>query len=231
MGQISPWEWLLKGFKIDLEVQLKPKTVKDYCDHVSYFARWAQANNKRDACSITKRDIQEFLQFVACNPAIFVTGNRAKRQNDALTEMMRKAEERFNELPGEEAMVKHTYVVAPRIRWQGMLQNPLCSFWGQELSEVWAGTQIGSPAPGRRRWITMPEEIEVRPEAFAILPEYDEAGTLIAFKVQDPEGDVIRHRATLISRIHNEFPAISVGELNDARISYFDYHATIRLRR
>ena len=30
----------------------------------------------------------------------------------------------------------------PRIRWQGMLENPLCSFWGQELSEVWAGTEI-----------------------------------------------------------------------------------------
>ena len=66
-----------------------------------------------------------------------------KRQNDALTEMMRRAEERFAELPSE--VVRHTYVVAPRIRWQGMLENPLCSFWAQELSEVWAGTEIEEP--------------------------------------------------------------------------------------
>ena len=166
-----------------------------------------------------------------------------KRQNDALTEMMRRADERFCELPSEQDVVKHTYVVAPRIRWQGMLQNPLCSFWEQELSEVWAGTQIGKtrqikyngfmndPSPERRRWITLPEEIEPRPEAFAILPEYDERGVLMAFKVQDPERDVIRQRASLITEIHKQFPAISIDELNDARISYFDYHAIVRLKR
>ena len=80
MVQNASWEWLLRGFKIDLETRLKPRTVKDYCDHVSYFARWAQDNNKRDPRSVTKRDIQEFLHFVASTPAIFVTGNRAKRR-------------------------------------------------------------------------------------------------------------------------------------------------------
>jgi len=80
MVQNASWEWLLQGFKIDLETQVKPKTVKDYCDHVSYFARWVQGNNKSDAGSITKRDIQEFLHFVASTPAIVVTGNGAKRQ-------------------------------------------------------------------------------------------------------------------------------------------------------
>lgn len=79
MVQNDSWEWLLEGFKIDLETQVKPKTAKDYCDHVSYFARWARDNNKGKACSITKRDIQEFLHFVASNPAIFSTGNGAKR--------------------------------------------------------------------------------------------------------------------------------------------------------
>jgi len=80
MVQNASWEWLLQGFKIDLETQLKPKTVKDYCDHVSYFARWVQGNNKSDARSITKRDIQEFLHFVAFTPAIFVASNGAKRR-------------------------------------------------------------------------------------------------------------------------------------------------------
>ena len=80
MVQNDSWEWLLTGFKIDLETQVKPKTAKDYCDHVSYFARWARDNNKGEACSITKRDIQEFLHFVASNPAIFTTGNGTRRQ-------------------------------------------------------------------------------------------------------------------------------------------------------
>lgn len=55
--------------------------------------------------------------------------------------MMEKAEESFAKLPRED-VVRYTYVVVPRIRWQGMLENPLCSFWGEELSEVWAGTEI-----------------------------------------------------------------------------------------
>lgn len=66
----------------------------------------------------------------------------SKRQNDALTQMMYKAEERFAEYTTKEDVVKHTYVVAPRIRWQGMLENGLASFWSQELSEVWAGVDI-----------------------------------------------------------------------------------------
>jgi len=83
MVQNGSWEWLIEGFKIDLETQVKPKTAKDYCDHVSYLARWAQDtqdNSKKDLRSINKRDIQEFLHFVASTPAIFVTGNGAKRQ-------------------------------------------------------------------------------------------------------------------------------------------------------
>jgi hypothetical protein len=58
MVQHVSWEWLLEGFKIDLETQLKPRTLKDYCDHVSYFAQWAQDNSKSDPHSITKRNMQ-----------------------------------------------------------------------------------------------------------------------------------------------------------------------------
>ena len=79
MVQNDSWEWLLTGFKIDLETQVKPKTVKDYCDHVSYFAGWAGYNDKGTPNSITKRDIQEFLHHIASTPAIFTTGNGAKR--------------------------------------------------------------------------------------------------------------------------------------------------------
>lgn len=65
----------------------------------------------------------------------------SKGKGDALQQMMEKAEERFAELPSEDVF-KNTYVIAPRIRWQGMLENSLCSFWSDEVSEVWAGTEI-----------------------------------------------------------------------------------------
>ena len=70
----------------------------------------------------------------------------SKSKGDILGKMMERAEESFVKLP-EANVVKHTYVVAPRIRWQGLLQNPLCSFWGEDLSEVWAGTQILTEQP------------------------------------------------------------------------------------
>jgi len=69
-----------------------------------------------------------------------------KRQNDALTQMMLKAEERFSELPSEQ-LTAHTYVVCPRLRWQGMLQNPLPSFWQDALSKGWSGVRLDKQEP------------------------------------------------------------------------------------
>lgn len=88
-----------------------------------------------------------------------------------------------------------------------------------------------SSSPQRRRWITEPEEIEPVPGAFGIIPQYDEKGVLIAFTVEDPEADVIRKRGELIAKIHEEYPGVSLHELNDASIAYFDYRATVVLKR
>lgn len=86
MVQNISWEWLVQGFKIELETQLKPKTVKDYCNHVSYFARWAQANQKDKPRFILKRDIQEFLHYVATKDKPFASpqkqGNRPKSRGE-----------------------------------------------------------------------------------------------------------------------------------------------------
>ena len=60
----------------------------------------------------------------------------ASKESKEIMNMMQKAEERFSELPSSDDIVKNTYVVAPRIRWQGMLANPLPLFWSQELREV-----------------------------------------------------------------------------------------------
>jgi hypothetical protein len=79
----------------------------------------------------------------------------SKNRNDAITAMMHRAEERFAELvpanwqPTEGQLqpvevIRSTYVVAPRIRWQGLITNPVATFWSQELSESWSGTEIES---------------------------------------------------------------------------------------
>jgi len=75
----------------------------------------------------------------------------SKSKGDALNKMMERAEERFGELPSEGDIVKNTYVVAPRIRWQGMLKNPLCSFWQEDLSEVWASTKVEGKSTKQQR--------------------------------------------------------------------------------
>lgn len=66
----------------------------------------------------------------------------SKGQSKAVMGMMEKAEERFAEIPSLDDVVKNTYVVAPRLRWQGMLENPLASFWSDELRAIWAGVGI-----------------------------------------------------------------------------------------
>lgn len=96
----------------------------------------------------------------------------SKRRNDTMSEMMKRAEERFNELvppnwqPTEEQLhpvevIRSTYVVAPRIRWQGMLQNPVSSFWTQELSEIWAAAEI---EPEKPKVKDLFDELRVTPE-------------------------------------------------------------------
>ncbi|GAH63288.1 unnamed protein product, partial [marine sediment metagenome] len=69
------------------------------------------------------------------------------------------AEERFAEFPTEKDIVKNTYVVAPRIRWQGMMENPLCSFWEQELSEVWAGAEVEKPQKQSQKQTSLFEDV------------------------------------------------------------------------
>ena len=156
----------------------------------------------------------------------------SKRKGDALQQMMERAEERFAEFPGQQDIVKHTYVVAPRIRWQGMLPNPLASFWNQGLSEVWASAAVDNieKKPKQQqleRWAV--EEVEEVPVAFQIVPYYKES-ILVGFRIDDPEGSVIRKRANIIAEIHQAYPEVSIEELENARVTYSDYHADVELR-
>lgn len=66
----------------------------------------------------------------------------SKKGSDELMQMMTKAAERFDEMVSEDEIKKHTYVVAPRIRWQGLAENPVPSFWSEALSKVWSGVGV-----------------------------------------------------------------------------------------
>lgn len=45
-----------------------------------------------------------------------------------------------------------------------MLSNPLCSFWGDELSKVWAGTEVEKPQKKQKElWETQVDQILAQP--------------------------------------------------------------------
>lgn len=79
MVQNLTWEWLLEGFKFDLEIQVKPKTVEYYYSHARLFARWAQ-NCGCEPRRLTKRDIQLFFHQLVHGQDIIVVGNNAQRE-------------------------------------------------------------------------------------------------------------------------------------------------------
>ena len=109
---------------------------------------------------ILGRYLPYFSAFLFKRPP-YLIDFAGKRQGDELTEMMKRAEERFSELQNSD-VVKNTYVVAPRIRWQGLLTNPLCSFWNDELSKAWSGVDAtfpNAPASLFSPQVTMPAKI------------------------------------------------------------------------
>ena len=111
-----------------------------------------------------------------------------------------------------------------------MVPNPLASFWSQGLSEIWAGAAVDKiERKPKQQQLVAVEEIEEVPAAFRIVPYYKD-GILVGFRIDDPEGSVIRERANIIAEIHKAYPEVSVGELENARMTYSDYHADVELR-
>ena len=81
MVQNGSWEWLLEGFKFDLETEVRPRTVEYYHDHARIFVHWAQHQGRvADPQLVNKRDIQSFLHQLTQATAISVGGNGALRQ-------------------------------------------------------------------------------------------------------------------------------------------------------
>ena len=59
-------QWLLEGFKYDLAVTSRPRTVEYYYEHVCRFERWMRTVGRPfDILLISKRDIQAFFHHLA----------------------------------------------------------------------------------------------------------------------------------------------------------------------
>lgn len=183
---------------------------------------------------VMSRYLPFFSAFLLKRPP-YLLEFASKSKGDALYQMMVKAEERFAELvppdwtPDEthsqpEAVLSSTYVVAPRLRWQGVLTNPTCSFWSQELSEIWAGAKKESSEPQPQG---KPKQTELfTPKEFKIVPEF-EKGVVVSFTVEDPLQEYIRSRTKLLAKIAENFPTV---DLTEASIGYDQYFAIVKVR-
>jgi site-specific recombinase XerD len=58
------WQWLLEGFKFDLEAQVRPRTVEYYCDLARIFVQWVESAGIDKPELLTKRDINRFFHYL-----------------------------------------------------------------------------------------------------------------------------------------------------------------------
>ena len=84
------WQWLLEGFKFDLEVQVRPKTVEYYYDHARIFVRWVETTGIAEPPLITKRHIHSFFHYIVNDSPT------AKRNNGAGAEAHHAESLRFH---------------------------------------------------------------------------------------------------------------------------------------
>lgn len=114
--------------------------------------------------------LPSFSSFLLKRPP-YLREFAGKSNSKEIRNMLDKAEERFVELippnwrpnphTGElqhPAVLRHTYVISGPLHWQGMLSNPLPSFWSDDLSCVWKGRQVQQPKgePDPKVWAGIP---------------------------------------------------------------------------
>ena len=61
------WQWLLEGFRFELEAQVRPKTVEYYYAHTRIFVRWVENAAIAEPRFLTKRDINSFFHHITSN--------------------------------------------------------------------------------------------------------------------------------------------------------------------
>ena len=81
LTQAPATEWLLEGFRYELEATTKPKTVDYYYGHARRFFVWAQsAGIPSDIRSIAKHDIQAFFPHLLTTTETAEGGNGSRRR-------------------------------------------------------------------------------------------------------------------------------------------------------
>lgn len=80
MEQRANADWLMQGFRYELENATRPKTVDYYCGHVYRFLRWAQDSGVPEVNLITKRHIQCFFHELLQKTPTATAGNGSRRQ-------------------------------------------------------------------------------------------------------------------------------------------------------
>lgn len=81
MAQKGTWQWLLEGFKYELETEVKPKTVEYYTVHARIFIHWAQNSGQiSDPHLLAKRDIQAFFHYLTDTHTFVIRSNGSPRQ-------------------------------------------------------------------------------------------------------------------------------------------------------
>lgn len=73
-----------------------------------------------------------------------------------------------------------------------------------------------------QKWVT-PVDVEGRPEKFS----FERIGN--TFVIRDPDGGIIRRRATVVALINKAYPDVSLDTLDDAQITYYDYAVLVEL--
>ena len=78
------WQWLLEGFKYELEAEVRPRTVEYYYDHARIFVRWAESAAIAEPRLLTKRDINSFFHYITnnCHSATRNSGVGEKARHD-----------------------------------------------------------------------------------------------------------------------------------------------------
>jgi integrase/recombinase XerD len=79
------WQWLLEGFKYELEAQVRPKTVEYYYDHARIFARWAESAGIVQPRLLSRRDLIAFFHHIS-------NGYRRPEQNNGPSKEVHRAE-------------------------------------------------------------------------------------------------------------------------------------------
>lgn len=83
----------------------------------------------------------------------------------------------------------------------------------------------------RSRKVTINPPLESPPEKFEIRPIIERKSIITGFQIFEPTAKIIKEREKIKKKIREEYPQITLGQLDDAAITYYEYHVDVKLRQ